>query len=79
MKKLLILLFIIPLMAQSINDTDEAKEERRQEIKQKEQIRQEKMWKQREINRRKKIDKMLKESKMLEESNEEVKINKNTD
>lgn len=73
MKKILILLFIIPLTAQSINDSDEAIEERRQEIKEQEQIRLEKKWKQREINRRKKID------KILEEYNEETKIKKNTD
>lgn len=73
MKKILILLFIIPLTAQSINDSDEAIEERRQEIKEQEQIRLEKKWKQREINRRKKID------KILEEHNEETKIKKNTD
>lgn len=73
MKKILILLFIIPLTAQSINDSDEAIEERRQEIKEQEQIRLEKKWKQREINRRKKID------KILEEYNEEIKIKKNTD
>ena len=53
MKKILILLFIIPLTAQSINDSDEAIEEQRQEIKEQEQIRLEKKWKQREINRRK--------------------------
>lgn len=73
MKKILILLFIIPLTAQSINDSDEAIEERRQEIKEQEQIRLEKKWKQKEINRRKKID------KILEEYNEETKIKKNTD
>ena len=73
MKKILILLFIIPLTAQSINDSDEAIEERRQEIKEQEQIRLEKKWKQREINRRKKID------KILEEHNEKSKIKKNTD
>ena len=58
MKRLLILLFMIPLMAQSINDTDEAKQEYRQSVMEQEQMRQEKFNKQKELRRKQQIDEM---------------------
>ena len=39
MKRLLILLFMIPLMAQSINDTDEARQEYMESVREQEQMR----------------------------------------
>ena len=58
MKKLLILLFMFPLMAQSINDTDEAKQEYRQSVMEQEQMRQEKFNKQKELRRKQQVDEM---------------------
>ena len=59
MKKLLILLCLMfPLMAQSVNDSKEAKEEMRKELMQA------KMWKQQDHNRTAEIDKMIMKMKM---------------
>tara|TARA_B100001250_G_scaffold331149_1_gene296183 strand:+ start:128 stop:451 length:324 start_codon:yes stop_codon:yes gene_type:complete len=58
MKKLLILLFMFPLMAQTINDTDEAKREIRESVMEQEQMRQEQIYKQKELRRKQQIDEM---------------------
>jgi len=64
MRKLLLLLFLFPLMAQSINDTDEAKKEHREMIKHKEQMRQERMWKQKDNHRQVQVEEMMMRMKM---------------
>ena len=57
MKKLLILLCLMfPLMAQSVNDTDEAKKEIREQRMEQYQMQQENMWKQKDHNRKAEID-----------------------
>ena len=65
MKKLLILLCLMfPLMAQSVNDSKEAKEEMRKERMELYQMMQNKMWKQQDHNRKAEIDKMIMKMKM---------------
>ena len=65
MKKLLILLCLMfPLMAQSVNDSKEAKEEMRKERLEQHQMMQNKMWKQQDHNRKAEIDKMIMKMKM---------------
>ena len=65
MKKLLILLCLMfPLMAQSVNDTDEAKKEIREQRMEQYQMQQENMWKQKDHNRKAEIDKMIMKMKM---------------
>ena len=65
MKKLLILLCLMfPLMAQSVNDSKEAKEEMRKERMEQHQMMQNKMWKQQDHNRKAEIDKMIMKMKM---------------
>ncbi len=65
MKKLLILLCLMfPLMAQSVNDSKEAKEEMRKERMEQYQMMQNKMWKQQDHNRKAEIDKMIMKMKM---------------
>ena len=65
MKKLLILLCLMfPLMAQSVNDSKEAKEEMRKERMEQYQMMQNKMWKQQDHNRKAEIDKMIMRMKM---------------
>ena len=65
MKKLLILLCLMfPLMAQSVNDSKEAKEEMRKERMEQYQMMQSKMWKQQDHNRKAEIDKMIMKMKM---------------
>ncbi len=65
MKKLLILLCLMfPLMAQSVNDSKEAKEEMRKERTEQYQMMQNKMWKQQDHNRKAEIDKMIMKMKM---------------
>ena len=64
MKKLLLLLFLFPLMAQSINDTDEAKKEHREMIKHKDQLQQERMWKQKDNHRQVQVEEMMMRMKM---------------
>ena len=59
MKRLLILLFTVPLMAQSINDTDEAKQEHRQSVMEQEQMRQEKFNKQKQLRREQQVNEMM--------------------
>ena len=59
MKKLLILLFMVPLMGQSINDTDEAKQEHRQSVMEQEQMRQEKFNKQKQLRREQQVNEMM--------------------
>lgn len=59
MKQLLILLFMIPLMGQSINDTDEAKQEHRQSVIEQEQMRQEKFNKQKQLRREQQVNEMM--------------------
>ena len=57
-KLLLLLLFMFPLMAQTINDTDEAKREIRESVMEQEQMRQEQIYKQKELRRKQQIDEM---------------------
>ncbi len=64
MRKLLLLLFLFPLMAQSINDTDEAKKEHREMIKHKDQLQQERMWKQKDNHRQVQVEEMMMRMKM---------------
>ena len=65
MKKLLILLCLMfPLMAQSVNDTDEAKKEIREQRMEQHQMQQEKMWKQKDHNRKAGIEEMMLKMKM---------------
>ena len=65
MKKLLILLCLMfPLMAQSVNDSKDAKEEMRKERMEQYQMMQNKMWKQQDHNRKAEIDKMIMKMKM---------------
>jgi len=67
MKKLLILLFAIsiiklcsfPLMAQSINDTDEARQEYMESVREQEQMRQEKFNKQKQLRREQQVNEMM--------------------
>ena len=59
MKQLLILLFMVHLMAQSINDTDEAKQEHRQSVIEQEQMRQEKFNKQKQLRREQQVNEMM--------------------
>ena len=66
MKKLLILLCLMfPLMAQSVNDTDEAKKEIREQRMEQYQMQQENMWKQKDHNRKAEIDKMIMKMKTM--------------
>ena len=65
MKKLLILLCLMfPLMAQSVNDSKEAKEEMRKERMEQYQMQQNKMWKQQEHKRKAGVDEMILRMKM---------------
>ena len=59
MKKLLILLFMFPLMAQSINDTDEARQEYMESVREQEQMRQEKFNKQKQLRREQQVNEMM--------------------
>ena len=72
MKKLLILLFMIPLMGQSINDTDEAKQEHRQSVVEQEQMRQEKFNKQKQLRRQQQVDEMMLRMKMKEKKRNQI-------
>ena len=72
MKQLLILLFMIPLMAQSINDTDEAKQEHRQSVVEQEQMRQEKFNKQKQLRRQQQVDEMMLRMKMKEKKRNQI-------
>ena len=49
---------MIPLMGQSINDTDEAQQEYRESVMEQEQMRQEQIYKQKELRRKQQIDEM---------------------
>ena len=73
MKRLLILLFMIPLMAQSINDTDEAKQEYRESVREQEQIRLEKVYKQKQLRREQQIDEMMLRMNLKDKKIKEVK------
>ena len=65
MKKLLILLCLMfPLMAQSVNDSKEAKEEMRKERMEQYQMQQNKMWKQQDHKRKAGVDEMILKMKM---------------
>ena len=65
MKKLLILLCLMfPLMAQSVNDSKEAKEEMRKERMEQYQMQQNKMWKQQDHKRKVGVDEMILKMKM---------------
>ena len=59
MKLLLLLLFMFPLMAQTINDTDEAKREIRESVMEQEQMRQEKFNKQKQLRREQQVNEMM--------------------
>ncbi len=72
MKRLLILLFMIPLMAQSINDTDEARQEYKESVKEQEQMRLEKVYKQKELRRKQQVDEMMLRMKMKEKKRNEI-------
>ena len=80
MKKLLILLFMIsiiklcsfPLMAQSINDTDEARQEYMESVREQEQMRQEKFNKQKELRRKQQVDEMMLRMKMKEKKRNQI-------
>ena len=72
MKRLLILLFIVPLMAQSINDTDEAKQEYRESVREQEQMRLEKVYKQKELRRKQQVDEMMLRMKMKEKKKNQI-------
>ena len=58
-KLLLLLLFMFPLVAQTINDTDEAKREIRESVMEQEQMRKEQIYKQNELRRKQQIDEMV--------------------
>ena len=73
MKRLLILLFMIPLMAQSINDTDEARQEYRESIREQEQMRLEKVYKQKQLRREQQIDEMMLRMNLKDKKIKEVK------
>ena len=73
MKRLLILLFMVPLMAQSINDTDEAKQEYRESIREQEQMRLEKVYKQKQLRREQQIDEMMLRMNLKDKKIKEVK------
>ncbi len=65
MKKLLILLCLMfPLMAQSVNDSKEAKEEMRKERMEQYKMMQNKVWEQQDHNRKAEVDKMIMRMKM---------------
>ena len=80
MKKLLILLFAIsiiklcsfPLMAQSINDTDEARQEYMESVREQEQMRQEKFNKQKQLRRQQQVDEMMLRMKMKEKKRNQI-------
>ena len=73
MKKLVLLLCLLfPLMAQSINDTDEAKQEYRQSVMEQEQMRQEKFNKQKELRRKQQVDEMMLRMKMKEKKRNQI-------
>ena len=72
MKRLLILLFMIPLMAQSINDTDEARQEYMESVREQEQMRQEKFNKQKELRRKQQVDEMMLRMKMKEKKRNQI-------
>ena len=80
MKKLLILLFAIsiiklcsfPLMAQSINDTDEARQEYMESVREQEQMRQEKFNKQKQLRRQQQVDEMMLRMKMKEKKKNQI-------
>ena len=72
MKRLLILLFMIPLMAQSINDTDEARQEYKESVKEQEQMRLEKVYKQKELRRKQQVDEMMLRMKMKEKKRNQI-------
>jgi len=72
MKRLLILLFMIPLMAQSINDTDEARREYRESVREQEQMRLEKVYKQKQLRREQQIDEMMLRMKMKEKKKNQI-------
>ena len=55
---------MFPLMAQSVNDSREAKEEMRKERMEQHQQMQEKMWKQQNYGKQAEIDKMMMRMKM---------------
>ena len=65
MKKLLILICLMfPLMAQSVNDSREAKEEIREQRMEQYQMQQDKMWKQKDHNRKVGVEEMILKMKM---------------
>jgi len=72
MKRLLILLFMIPLMAQSINDTDEARREYRESVREQEQMRLDKVYKQKQLRREQQIDEMMLRMKMKEKKKNQI-------
>ena len=72
MKRLLILLFMIPLMAQSINDTDEARQEYMESVREQEQMRQEKFNKQKQLRRQQQVDEMVLRMKMKEKKKNQI-------
>jgi len=65
MKKFILLLFLFPLSAQTINDTDDAFQERRQEIIEENHRQNEREWKQRDFNRKRTIKELIKEDSKI--------------
>jgi hypothetical protein len=63
---------MIPLMAQSINDTDEARREYRESVREQEQMRLEKVYKQKQLRREQQIDEMMLRMKMKEKKKNQI-------
>jgi len=72
MKQLLILLFMVPLMAQSINDTDEAKREIRESVMEQEQMRLEKVYEQKQLRREQQVNEMMLRMKKQEKKRKHI-------
>jgi len=63
---------MIPLMAQSINDTDEARREYRESVREQEQMRLEKVYKQKQLRREQRVDEMMLRMKMKEKKKNQI-------
>jgi len=63
---------MVPLMAQSINDTDEARREYRESVREQEQMRLEKVYKQKQLRREQRVDEMMLRMKMKEKKKNQI-------
>jgi len=63
---------MIPLMAQSINDTDEAKQEYKESVREQEQMRLEKVYEQKQLRRQQQVDEMMLRMKMKEKKRNQI-------